>query len=172
MHLVQRSGDHFLQIGEVHRLDPQVVVEEGWQGFFEAAEHGEIILAQADDHLAGDAGPQQRGDVGDEGSLLFRGAEDEQFLELVEDQVYRPQVIEIQGLDRRLQPLGLRDRGEGAGGDFLPQGLVDVAVAADEDRQPVRTPESIGQTALDQAGLARSLRPVHQGDAGLQDHGV
>ncbi len=151
-----------------HGLHAQAAVEEGGDGLLEGVEVGDVFLAQDEDEVAGQfPGIQDVLQAADEGLLFFPPSQDEQFFQLVEDEVDGAQEAGVEALQAVCQPAFQL----AFGGLFqgLPQGAVDIVLPSDEERVPVGGVEAAGQAALYQAGLARARLPVHQHQAVLAD---
>ncbi len=167
---VEGLPQHVLHLGCVHRFHPEPAVEQAGDGFFKVVQRAQVFFADDEQDAAGQFGAvQQRHDF-DELPLLFGAAEYENLLELVEDQVQRAQVNGVGGVDD-LRRHGLHRPAQHPAHGF-GKGGQDALAAAHEDRQPVGGVVAAGQSALHQAGFARTRLSVHQYQPVLVDHAV
>ena len=105
----------------------------------------------------------------DEGLLFVGRTENEQFLELVENQIHRPQMIEIQGLNCLRNGGLVIDGSLRMSPDLAVKRRIDIVFSADEQLEPIGRLETVGQAALNQAGLAGARLAVNQHEVGLED---
>ena len=156
------AKDHLLDIAVRHRFHAEPLVEQAGHCALERVEHGKVFFAQGDDDPAGNVSAQHRLKRGVELVLLGLGAQHVEFLELVEDQEHRAQVIEVDRAHRLGHRCTRSQRSDRQRVQRRQQRRVQVIAPTDVDRQPVGRAEFGSQPALDQAGLARARCAINQ----------
>jgi hypothetical protein len=130
----------------------------------------DVALAHDENHLARDVfGIEYPSQVVEKHLLLLGTAQNKYFLELVENEVYRFEKIEVQ---RAEAFENIRIEGEVLlvfEVDLLSERDIDVVVAPDEYVEPVGFLEAVGKPAFDDTGFPGPERAVYKHDIGLVD---